>query len=100
MPINDAFNVIRAKQFLMTSFIYWPHKLILSIRGDEADATLRVKLTEAHTLVEGAVIDGYGLLPTTRKENTSDTTWDERTVHLFITKKLQEKQKKVPVSKS
>lgn len=44
--------------------IYWPHELILSIRGDEADATLWVKLTEAHTLMESAVIDGYGLLPT------------------------------------
>lgn len=53
--------------------IYWPHELILSIRGDEADATLWVKLTEAHTLVESAVIDGYGLLPTAGRKNTSET---------------------------
>lgn len=41
-----------------------PHELILSIGGDEADAALRVKLTETHTLVERTVVDGYGLLTT------------------------------------
>lgn len=43
-----------------------PHELVLSIRWDKADAALRVKLAESHTLVESAVIDGYRLLPTTR----------------------------------
>lgn len=59
---------------IMTSFqtsIHSPHELILSVGGDEADATFRVKLTEAHTLMESAVIDGYGLLPAARRENTS-----------------------------
>lgn len=41
-----------------------PHELILSIRRDEADAALRVKLTETHTLVERTVVDGYRLLST------------------------------------
>lgn len=53
--------------------IYWPHELVLSIRRDEADASLRVELAEAHALVESAVVDGYGLLPTAKRENTSDT---------------------------
>lgn len=57
----------------------WPHELVLSIRGDEADATLRVKLTEAHTLVESAVIDGDGLLPTAgRKKHIRDTQTHKR----------------------
>lgn len=51
----------------------WPHELVLSIRGDKADAPLRVKFTETDTLVESAVIDGYGLLPTVGTENTADT---------------------------
>lgn len=35
-----------------------PHEFKLSIGWDEADASLRVKLAESHTLVEGAVING------------------------------------------
>lgn len=46
----------------------WPHELVLSIRGDEADASLQVKLAEAHALVERAVVDGDGLLPTARTD--------------------------------
>lgn len=41
-----------------------PHELVLAIWRDEADAALRVELAEAHTLVKGAVVDGYGLLAT------------------------------------
>ena len=41
-----------------------PHELVLAIWRDEADAALRVKLAEAHTLVKSAVVDGYGLLST------------------------------------
>lgn len=35
-----------------------PHELKLSIWWNEADAPLRIKLAEPHTLVESAVIDG------------------------------------------
>ena len=63
--------------------IYWPHELIFSIGGDEADATLRVKLTEAHTLVESAVVDGNGLLPTAGRGNTWETRGKKRVLVLF-----------------
>lgn len=46
----------------------WPHELVLSIRRDKADASLQVKLTEAHALVEGAVVDSDGLLPTAQRQ--------------------------------
>lgn len=41
-----------------------PHELKLSIRWNEADAPLRIKLAEPHTLVESAVIDGDRLFAT------------------------------------
>jgi hypothetical protein len=41
-----------------------PHEFKLSVGRDEADAPLRVKLAESHTLVEGAVINGDRLLTT------------------------------------
>lgn len=53
--------------------IYRPHELVLSIRWDEADAALRVKLAESHTLVEGAVVDGDGLLSAAEKHTMYGT---------------------------
>ncbi len=38
---------------------YSLHELILSVRGNEADASLRLKLAQFYTLMEGTVIDGY-----------------------------------------
>ena len=38
-----------------------PHEFKFTIRGDEADAPLRLKFTELDTLVESAVIDGNAL---------------------------------------
>lgn len=59
------------RSFKKKKSINWPHELIFSIRRDEADATLWVKLTEAHTLMESAVIDGDGLLPTAGRNTYS-----------------------------
>lgn len=42
-----------------------PHELTLSVRRNEADAALSVKLTETHTLVECTIVNSYGLLTAT-----------------------------------
>lgn len=65
-------------QILILKNSYWPHELIFAIRWDEADASLRIKLTKTHTLVERAVIDGYGLLPAdmTEKQTLRGQTYD------------------------
>ena len=42
-----------------------PHEFTLSVRRNEADAALSVKLAETHTLVECTVVNGYGLLTAT-----------------------------------
>ena len=38
-----------------------PHEFKFTVRGDEADAPLRLKFTELDTLVEGAVVNGNAL---------------------------------------
>ena len=38
-----------------------PHEFKFSVRGDEADAPLRLKFAELNTLVEGAVVNGNAL---------------------------------------
>lgn len=65
-----------------THALHWPHELILSIRRDEANTALRVKLAETDTLVERAVIDRNGLFPTaagdTEERNDEETMKHEQ----------------------
>lgn len=49
----------------------WPHELVVSVWRDEADAALRVKLAEANTLMEGAVVDRYRLFTTEERRPVS-----------------------------
>ncbi len=54
----------------------WPHELIIPVRRNETDASLRVELAETHTLIERAVVDGYGLFATaTSDRETKMSVW-------------------------
>lgn len=60
--LSDQRNDPEGQDYVFSGAI--PHELIIPVRRNETDAALRVELAETHTLIERAVVDGYGLFAT------------------------------------